>query len=497
MRLALLFIFTILLSLPAKGQVQEKYFHDLKGFVDIDGTTHLFYRYYYDTGLSSEWPNCGVNWRDDTYHYNTSTEKDTVYFPSFYQQTPCDEWEIIYRNTSDFIFVNNDINNRLDISSWRGYYTRTHAEISSYNGSFFDVGGEQISKGKNDTLDFVMINIGEGISVSVALKNDSLPSVRYPYIEFAKQKSSKEECTEIKGFCFYGASDSVIYRDFPFVAIDRHDSSQVYYQRNDSLFISDYRADSLVFLNADHKWSTVRSFEFSEEDETIISVLDSSNYNTGPHPYKLIRSWDKGITWAPPTNGSMNPYDFEYPFTDSTDIFAHFLSKEGESFTTAGDSALYIWHPLGKVLSQIQKFDSEVTGLFVTGNDIDQNLMIYILTENELFVWSNEGLESLKKIPTSTAPEPTELPNQVVLHQNYPNPFNPSTLIRYQLPVSSVVSLKVFDMLGREVAVLVDGKVNAGSHEVTFNADGLSSGVYFYQLQTNEFVDTKQFTLIK
>lgn len=86
---------------------------------------------------------------------------------------------------------------------------------------------------------------------------------------------------------------------------------------------------------------------------------------------------------------------------------------------------------------------------------------------------------------------------EVTLHQNYPNPFNPSTLIRYQLPVSSFVSLKVFDMLGREVAVLVDGKVNAGSHEVTFNAKGLSSGVYFYRLETNGFVDTKQFTLIK
>lgn len=86
---------------------------------------------------------------------------------------------------------------------------------------------------------------------------------------------------------------------------------------------------------------------------------------------------------------------------------------------------------------------------------------------------------------------------KIALHQNYPNPFNPNTVIRYQLPVSSTVSLKVFDLLGREVAVLVDGKVTAGTHEVTFNASGLSSGVYFYQLQTNDFLDTKQFTLIK
>ncbi len=83
------------------------------------------------------------------------------------------------------------------------------------------------------------------------------------------------------------------------------------------------------------------------------------------------------------------------------------------------------------------------------------------------------------------------------LLQNYPNPFNPSTVISYQLPVSGRVTLRVFDMLGREVASLVDGKINAGAHQVQFNASGLSSGIYLYTLETPDFTQTRKMLLIK
>ena len=89
------------------------------------------------------------------------------------------------------------------------------------------------------------------------------------------------------------------------------------------------------------------------------------------------------------------------------------------------------------------------------------------------------------------------LPAAVALDQNYPNPFNPSTVIRYQLPVNSEVSLKVFDVLGREVANLIDGRMEAGYHQVTFNARDLASGMYLYRLQAGNKVFTKKFTLIK
>lgn len=87
------------------------------------------------------------------------------------------------------------------------------------------------------------------------------------------------------------------------------------------------------------------------------------------------------------------------------------------------------------------------------------------------------------------------------LSQNYPNPFNPSTTIKFSLPQSGNTSLKIYDVVGNEVAELVNEKLSAGSYSVTFNAsqtsNSLSSGVYFYRLQTDNFVQTKKFILIK
>ncbi len=99
--------------------------------------------------------------------------------------------------------------------------------------------------------------------------------------------------------------------------------------------------------------------------------------------------------------------------------------------------------------------------------------------------------------PTSASDPVADLPQQYILEQNYPNPFNPTTLIGYELPVNSDVRLEVFDMLGRRVAVLVDGLVEAGSHQVSFDATQLSSGVYIYKLQAGSRTITRKMTLVK
>jgi hypothetical protein len=83
------------------------------------------------------------------------------------------------------------------------------------------------------------------------------------------------------------------------------------------------------------------------------------------------------------------------------------------------------------------------------------------------------------------------------LEQNYPNPFNPATIINYQIPVEGQVSLKVYDMLGNEVATLVNEMKTAGEHQVEFNAGAIASGIYFYRLQAGSFVETKRMMLMK
>jgi hypothetical protein len=86
---------------------------------------------------------------------------------------------------------------------------------------------------------------------------------------------------------------------------------------------------------------------------------------------------------------------------------------------------------------------------------------------------------------------------QYNLSQNYPNPFNPSTVIKYHLAADDHVTLKIYDVIGNEVATLVDDEMSAGAHSVEFNAEHLSSGVYFYQLRSGEFMDMKKLSLIK
>jgi hypothetical protein len=100
-----------------------------------------------------------------------------------------------------------------------------------------------------------------------------------------------------------------------------------------------------------------------------------------------------------------------------------------------------------------------------------------------------------------------ELPTRFALYQNYPNPFNPTTTIKWQMPVTGFVTLKVYDVLGGEVTTLVNEELSAGKHETFFNASRFSSGIYFYQLfvsalqskdgKTGNYIETKKMLLVK
>ena len=83
------------------------------------------------------------------------------------------------------------------------------------------------------------------------------------------------------------------------------------------------------------------------------------------------------------------------------------------------------------------------------------------------------------------------------LNQNYPNPFNPTTTISFTIAATSDVALKVFNVLGKEVATVVNEMKSAGNYSIIFNSSGLSSGVYFYQLKADNIVLTKKFVLMK
>ncbi len=110
--------------------------------------------------------------------------------------------------------------------------------------------------------------------------------------------------------------------------------------------------------------------------------------------------------------------------------------------------------------------------------------------------WGNTSNFARLNIVTDVEYE-KPIPTEFVLAQNYPNPFNPSTKISWQSPVGGHQTLKVYDVLGNEVATLVDEYREAGRYEVEFNAENLSSGIYLYKLSAGSFTETKKMTLIK
>ncbi|MDZ7260772.1 MAG: T9SS type A sorting domain-containing protein [candidate division KSB1 bacterium] len=101
------------------------------------------------------------------------------------------------------------------------------------------------------------------------------------------------------------------------------------------------------------------------------------------------------------------------------------------------------------------------------------------------------------KVPVSVIERLPEIPTEFALFQNYPNPFNPSTTIRFDIPKRTHISLKIYDVRGREVAELVDGEHEAGAFEILWNAQGLASGVYYYRISAGDFTAVRKLVLMK
>jgi hypothetical protein len=128
--------------------------------------------------------------------------------------------------------------------------------------------------------------------------------------------------------------------------------------------------------------------------------------------------------------------------------------------------------------------------------DVNNNVIEMIRQEWDITNWVNDRKWTYSYIVTEIEHIVGEL-NTYSLLQNYPNPFNPSTTIQYSINDMQFVRLKVYDVLGNEVATLVNEEKSAGTYDLTFYAGNLSSGTYFYQLRTEGYVETKKMLLLR
>lgn len=192
-----------------------------------------------------------------------------------------------------------------------------------------------------------------------------------------------------------------------------------------------------------------------------------------------------------------SPLSFSMPPLPPTGAFD--IRFENDSRLVNGNNGTLIVRSPGDSLtfSHASQTNDGIKFAFIReGIDIEE---VYDIQPDESVTISAEGVTriSVELGVTSSVDGVTEQPQRVELSQNYPNPFNPSTVISYNLPQAGNVSLEVFDMTGRRIAVLAEEFKAAGSYTHDFNASNLSSGVYMYRLQSAGTVLTRKMTLIK
>jgi hypothetical protein len=112
------------------------------------------------------------------------------------------------------------------------------------------------------------------------------------------------------------------------------------------------------------------------------------------------------------------------------------------------------------------------------------------ICEDGVMVYNPNGVMEVSEVTNI-------IPNENILYQNFPNPFNPKTAISYKINKKSFVIIKIYDILGKEIAVLVNEQLQPGTYEVSFDASNLPSGLYFYKLTAGDFIAVKKMLMIK
>ncbi len=253
--------------------------------------------------------------------------------------------------------------------------------------------------------------------------------------------------------------------------------------------------------------------------DTRVNSIASAADNTlfaGTSPAGVFRSTDSGTSWSQVNNGLANTNVTSIASMSNGDIFAGTSGSGVYRSTDNGDS----WSPTDATLSldsvtslvvnTVGKLFAATTsaGVFCSADNgatwsridsTESSVQTLAFDNSGYLLGGTNGAGVLKSVePTLTGIHSVRsVPAEFFLEQNYPNPFNPTTTISYQLPVGGLVEVKIYDALGREIAALVDTRQAAGNHEVTFNATGLSSGMYICRLIFSGHAITRKLMLLK
>lgn len=235
--------------------------------------------------------------------------------------------------------------------------------------------------------------------------------------------------------------------------------------------------------------------------ENVTTYTDNSISDTGVYYYRVYAFNSNAASGYSNTVGAITIIPVEL-ISFTAEVQNKSVKLQWSTATEKNNRGFEIERKFFKQQSSISKNEFEKVG-FVEGKGTSSTVQNYFYIDNE--VQSGKYFYRLKQLDfDGNFSYSGELevdvnynPLNFKLHQNYPNPFNPSTKIIWQLPISSWQTLKVYDLLGNEVATLVDEYKPAGNYEVSFDASKLPSGVYFYQLKSESFIETKKMIMLR
>ncbi|WP_083909842.1 T9SS type A sorting domain-containing protein [Gracilimonas tropica] len=453
-------------SVFGQSKIKEAYFHELRGMEDSSGVTHLFYRMYKKTEGQCSENNGGqtlISWSNNIYHFDAEAKSDSIKFKDYYSPW-CIDGMYNSEGINDYDFYENDPKKWVISSS----FEYNHG-VGDYLGNSlnFEIPIAIKQSRQNSYQEYFPLNFYLSPNQDTLFMDSDGTTIPFP-----GDGQKWPEFKDYDGFIRY--ADSLSF-DFEMLGI---------HPAIDSLYFS--RGPKGELFRSETYSGTFTKVGTIGLNEIVFGADDLHMYYV--HNSGISRSDSLGVS------GSWESSEIDFA-TSSQKFLTIDSKKPGALYVSDSTSILYSLN-FGDSFTSLTSVLDEVTGLYKKP-DSD---ILYVLTREELLEVNTETKEttSLKKLPVSNESEPSEIPNQITLEQNYPNPFNPTTVIRYQLNSNQLVRLEVFDVTGRKVAVLVDGKQkSAGQHRVSFDGSGLSSGVYFYRLEAGGQTLTQKMLLVK
>jgi hypothetical protein len=270
---------------------------------------------------------------------------------------------------------------------------------------------------------------------------------------------------------------------------NRDGNYEIYYKRSTDAGVS-WGADTRLTNNSASSYNPSVAVSGS-----VVHVIWTDNRDVSYEIY-YKRSTDAGVTWGADTRLTNNPYASVSPSVAVSGSVVHVVwddrrdGSNGEIYYKRSTNEGVSWGADTRLTNNTA--ESWYPSIAVSGSVVHVIWRDYRDGNFEIYYKRNPtgnpiGIKNIS----------SEIPSSYSLEQNYPNPFNPITNVKFQISNSGSVKIIVFDLLGKEVATLVNEQLAPGTYSVDFNATNFPSGVYFYRLTTNDFTATKKLILLK